>query len=281
MEKKVKLNPKEIADEYNAGADYKNGIGNRGIYDQSKMNERFFTGDQWHGANVGADKPLVRRNVIKRIGEYKMSAIAAAPIAINYTADGVPTAGMTEETKIVKQNLFEGNLPQGDIEAPEISVICSALSDYQRVSAERLKLNAKMEQLLRNAYISGTGIAYTYWDSLTETGLYADANRETPIKGDIAFEILDVENVVFGDPNHDDVQSQPYIIIAVRRQLDEVIREARRNRITAEEIETIKDSIPYIVNSPLSFLHALSNIIIVIPIVTILNTCKSPCYTAS
>ncbi len=249
MEKKIKLNPKEIAEEYNAGTDFKNCIGKRGLYDQSRMNERFFVGDQWHGAIVGADKPLVRRNVIKRIGEYKMASIAAAPIAINYTADGVPNANMTDEINTVKQNLFEGAMPSGEVEAPEISVICSALSDYQRVTAERLKLNAKMEQLLRNAYISGTGIGYTYWDPLTETGLYADSAKQVAIKGDIAFEVLDVENVVFGDPNCDDVQAQPYIIIAVRRELNEVIREARRNRITPEEIAAIKPDEADIYNS--------------------------------
>ena len=240
MEKKIKLKPKEIADEYNLGTEFKNGIGKRGIAEQSKINERFFVGDQWHGANVGADKPLVRRNVIKRIGEYKMASIAAAPIAINYIADGVPDANITEQIDAVKQGLFDGNMPNGEVEAPEISVICSALSDYQRVTAERLKFNAKMEQLLRNAYISGTGIGYTYWESLTETGLYADASKQVPIKGDIAFEVLDVENVVFGDPNCDDVQTQPYITIAVRRELSDVIREAKRNRISPEEIASIK-----------------------------------------
>lgn len=237
---KIRLNPKGIADEYNSGNDYKNGIGKRGIQAQSKMNERFFVGDQWHGANVGADKPLVRRNIIKRIGEYKMSSIAAAPIAVNYTADGVPNADMMDDINAAKEAVYGGAVPSGNVTAPEIAVICSALSDYQRVTAERLKLNAKMEQLLRNAYISGTGIGYTYWEPLTETGLYADAGKQVPIKGDIAFEVLDVENVVFGDPNCDDVQAQPFITIAVRREINEVIREARRNRISAEEIAQIK-----------------------------------------
>ena len=41
------------------------------------------------------------------------------------------------------------------------------------------------------------------------------------------------------------------------------------------QIERISDSIPNIASSPLSFLYATSNITIVIPIVKILNTCKS------
>lgn len=236
---KIKLSPKEIADEYIKGSEFKNSIGKRGIAEQSRMNERFFVGDQWHGANVGADKPLVRRNVIKRIGEYKMSSISAAPIAINYTADGLPS-GNSDQVETIKQGLLDGNAPSGEVTPSEVTVICSALSDYQRITAERVKFNAKMEQLLRNAYISGTGIGYTYWDNLIETGLYADSDKTTPIKGDIAFEILDVENVVFGDPNCDDVQAQPFITIAVRREIGEVIREARRNRILPEEIEQIK-----------------------------------------
>ncbi len=236
---KIKLSPKEIADEYIKGTEFKNSIGKRGIADQSRMNERFFVGDQWHGANVGADKPLVRRNVIKRIGEYKMSSISAAPITINYTADGIPS-GESSESEAIKQGLLEGNALSGEVTPSEVTVICSALSDYQRVTAERVKFNAKMEQLLRNAYISGTGIGYTYWDPLLETGLYADSDKRVPIKGDIALEVLDVENVVFGDPNCDDVQAQPYITIAVRKEIGEVIREARRNRITSEEIAQIK-----------------------------------------
>lgn len=240
MSEKIKTLPKQIEKEYISGTNYKNGIGRRGIAEQSKINERFFVGDQWHGANVGNDKPLVRRNIIKRIGEYKMATIAAAPITINYTADGIPTAVGNEEKEAVRESIFNGEMPTGEVDAPEISVITSALSDYQKVTAERVKFNSKMEQLLKNAYISGTGICYTYWDSLIETGLYADIDKNIAIKGDIAFEVLDIENVVFGDPNCDDVQAQPYIIIAVRREIGEVIREAKRNRIAEDMIANIK-----------------------------------------
>lgn len=233
--------PKEIKDEYKKGTDFKASIGDKGIFDQTKRNERFYIGDQWHGAKAGNERPLVRRNIIKRIGEYKMSVVTAAPITVNYSADGIPnTADMQDDIAAVKQDMLGGDIPSGKPEAPEISAITAAMSDYFRVTAERLKFDNKKEQVLRNAYISGTGILFTYWNDSIETGLYADNSRTKAIKGDIACEVLDVENVVFGDPNNDDIQSQPYIIIAQRRDYEEVRREARKNGLSDADIKSDK-----------------------------------------
>ena len=43
---KIKTEPKAIFAEYEEGKTYKASIGQLGIYEQSKKNERFFTGDQ-------------------------------------------------------------------------------------------------------------------------------------------------------------------------------------------------------------------------------------------
>lgn len=234
----IKITPKEIFCEYDAGNDYKSSIGDLGIFEQSKMNERFFVGDQWHGAQCGNKRPLVRRNIIKRIGEYKMSVIGAAPISVNYSVEGVPdTAEIKKQGNVLKRNMIKGEFNSEKFaDNAEISVITEALSDYQRVCAERLKFNIKNEQLLRNAYITGTGIAYTYWDDTVNTGLYADYEKTQKIKGDIAFEIIDVENVIFGDPNNDDVQTQPYILISQRLDVEQVRREAKRNGLPVDGI---------------------------------------------
>ena len=56
----------------------------------------------------------------------------------------------------------------------EVTLVMSALSDYFNVTAERVKFEDIKEQALRNSYISGTGIVYTYWDERIRTGLYAD-----------------------------------------------------------------------------------------------------------
>lgn len=238
---KITTEPKSVFNQYKKGTEYKASIGEKGIFEQSKINERFYVGDQWHGANCGNDRPLVRRNITKRIADYKLSSITSAPIAVNYSADGVPdNTGLEEVKNQYRDDIKNGMSFTGQTDEAEISIIMSILSDYFGTTAERVKFDAKKEKALRNAYISGTGIAYTYWDNQIETGLYADAQKNQPIKGDIAFEILDVENVVFGDPNCEDVQKQPYIIISQRIDCDEVKREARRNRISAEDVENIK-----------------------------------------
>lgn len=233
---KNNLNVKTIWSEYERGQQYKNGIGDKGIHDQARINERFFVGDQWHGVNAGNEKPLTRRNIIKRIGEYKMATIGSAPIAVNYSAEGVPDTTDVNENLVVKEQLMTGVTPCGNVSNAEVSVVMGALTDYFKITAERLKYDDKKDQLLRNAYISGTGILYTYWDSSIRTGLYADEGRTTAITGDINCEVLDVENVVFGDPNNEDVQSQPYIIIARRMDIDAVKREAEKYGQSVDEI---------------------------------------------
>lgn len=232
----IKLKPKHIWSEYETGQQFKNGIGDKGIHDQARINERFFVGDQWHGVNAGNEKPLTRRNIIKRIGEYKMATIGSAPIAVNYSAEGIPDTVDINDKNILKSQMMNGEAPAGKTTDAEISIVMGALTDYFKITAERLKYDDKKDQLLRNAYISGTGILYTYWDSSIRTGLYADEGRQVAIMGDINCEVLDIENVVFGDPNNEEVESQPYIIIARRIDVEAVRREAEKYGQETENI---------------------------------------------
>lgn len=236
---------KKIWDEYQKGIEFKNSIGYRGVYEQSKMNERFYVGDQWHGAQCGNDRPLVRHNIIKRIGDYKIAMVASNPISVNYSAEGIPnTIGLSKKVEEIRETMENGEAYDGFERSvagdEEINLVMSALSDYFRVSAERLKFDDKKEQILRNAYISGCGILHTYWDPNVRTGLYADLSRTMPINGDIATEILDVENVYFGDPNEEELQNQPYIIIAQRKSVALLREEAKRNGASEYEIGQIK-----------------------------------------
>ena len=224
----------QIFAQYEAGRTYKAGLGKHGLYEQGKINERFYVGDQWYGAQCGSERPLVRHNVIKRIGDYKMAVVASNPVTVNYSAEGMPdTLPLRDQVRADRQTLAAGGIPADGMgalpPAEETALVMTALTDYFKTTAERVKLDDLKEQALRNAYISGTGVLYTYWDGEVRTGLYADEGHTAPIQGDVACEVLDVENVYMGDPTLYDVQAQPYILIAQRKSVAELRRMARQN----------------------------------------------------
>ncbi len=231
----MNLQFKEIFSEYQSGVRYKSSLGKRGLYEQSRINERFFIGDQWYGAKCGNDRPLVRHNVIKRIGDYKMSQILSAPINVSFSAEGVENANNTQ--LINNENGFNGV-----VNSSEINYITSAFSKYFNTTAERTRFSALQDKVLKNSYITGTGVLYTYWDSSINTGLYADDNRKFKIKGDITCEVLDIEDVYFGDPYTEEVRNQPYIIISVLKDTADVIREARLYGADITTLRNIEES---------------------------------------
>lgn len=249
---------RQVFREYESGRRFKNGLGEHGLYEQNRRNERFFVGDQWYGAKCGGDRPLVRHNIIKRIGEYKMSVIGSSPLSVSFSADGIPnTVELGDRARTlrdgIRQSQTDGRFPDPSMrpfdtpsaDGSEVSLIMTALSDYFTATANRLDLEEHKERVLRDAYIAGTSFIYTYWDPDVQTGLYADVGRTAAIRGDIAIEVLDVENVYFGDPNSAQVQQQPYILIAQRKSVCELQQLARENGATEEECRAIRPDTEY------------------------------------
>ena len=229
MSNKIKsIQPEQVQAEYRAGVEYKRQLGDRGMVEQNRINERFYSGDQWHGVNCGDSRPLVRYNVIKRIGDYKMAVVGTSPVAVRFSAEGVPTTpAVSQQVAAYRNALRQGD--KADALSPDAAAqaMAGALTDYFGTTANRLKLEHLKQRVLRNAYITGTGVLYTYWDDRIPTGLYADQARTTPIWGDVAAEVLEVEQVYLGDPTLEDIQQQPYVLIAQRRPVDEVRRMAK------------------------------------------------------
>lgn len=245
MEAKKTVTPQSVFSEYERGRSVKAGIGAKGLYEQSRINERFYVGDQWYGAQCGAERPLVRHNVIRRIGDYKIAVVAGSPISVQYSAEGVPDTtalrdrAVDEKARLAQQQAFPDEA--GEETTPiDRSTVLSALTDYFRVTAERVRFDELREQILRNAYISGTGVLYTWWDDRIPTGLYADDRKIVPIQGDLACDVLDIENVYFGDPGQYGIEEQPYILLVQRKSVEELRRMARQNRRPAAEMEAIK-----------------------------------------
>ena len=200
--------PISVFNEYRSAQEFKASMGRRGLTEQTRMNERFFIGDQWHGARCGNERPLVRHNVIKRIGDFKMSQILNESFSVRFEAEGFGTPDPKDEAGVHRR--------------------LHALSGHYSATADRVKLDLLQGRVLRDAYISGTGVLYTYWDSAIRTGLYADRQKTIPLNGDINCEVLSIENVCFADPYTPDLQNQPFVILFGRHELQEVLSEAQK-----------------------------------------------------
>ncbi|MBQ3202788.1 MAG: hypothetical protein IJB36_04005 [Clostridia bacterium] len=247
-EKKQWNHPNTVFEEYKQGQNYKDGLGARGLYEQNRINQRFYEGDQWYGVQCGDKKALVRYNIIRRAGKYMQAMVDGKPLAINFSAEGVPCTQETrdrvgERKKTYREESVKGvahvdekNVPN----AEQVGLLMDVLGNYHKTTAERLRFDTLKSRVLERSFVTGTGLLYTYWDDGVKTGQFADEGKKEAIRGDIACEVLDVENVYFGDPTLDDVQAQPYIIIAQRRSVEELKREARRSGRPTRDIEAIK-----------------------------------------
>ena len=138
----MNTSPKEIYGEYKAAKLFKSQIGDKGIFEQSRINARFYAGDQWRGAGTGNERPLVRHNVIKRIGDFKMSQITDGEITVEYSARGIPrlfsdAPGLRALEKQLK--IKNGGKTPREPSSEEINLITAALSNYRKGSARRLR----------------------------------------------------------------------------------------------------------------------------------------------
>ena len=162
--------------EYEAGRSFKGGTRQARPYMNRARPTSGLCGDQWYGARCGNDRPLVRHNVIKRIGDYKMAVVSSNPVTVNYSVEG----GRTRWICAVPPGRPWTRCRRGRGQSPDCR---PSKGDHRRhVSPDRLfphhggagELDDLKEQALRNAYIAGTGVLYTYWDDRIKTGLYAD-----------------------------------------------------------------------------------------------------------
>lgn len=162
-----------------------------GLYDQVKVNEDFFIGNQWEGVESNG-LPTPTYNMFKRVINFQVSTITSDNMAIQVT--GMPsTSGYT---------------------AKQLDRICEVINHQIAAIMERNKIVAKNREFLRNAAVTGDGCMHFYFDPTIENGQM--------VKGEIQAEVLDNLRVMFGNPNCRDVQRQPYIIITRRELVEDV-----------------------------------------------------------
>ena len=197
------LNEK-IWKQYCAGLDFNNKLR---LVENVANNENFFIGKQWEGV-VSNGLPTPVFNILKQIVLHQVATITSD----NFTISATPLRASANDKRLEMAS----------------QVVNSELRALFKVN----KLPNLSRIMMRNAAVDGDGCMFTYFDPDAPTGLDG-------IRGAIKTEIIDNTRVLFGNPNSRNVQSQPYIIIWKRRQIDDVKDEARANGLSEEEIQNI------------------------------------------
>jgi len=193
-----------------AGIEYNNSLVPP-FYETNNSNERMISGDQWHGVQAnGLPTPVF--NQFKRIGSHFIASVMAQKIAAQVT--GI--------------NVSENGEDASEVLAREVTGFAT---DAEAIVWERNKIDSLLRQALVDGFITGDACAYSYFDM--------SKNRKMERKGDITVELVDGTNVIFGNPNDNRVESQPYIIIPFRKLVEDVRREAKANKATEETIALI------------------------------------------
>lgn len=169
-----------------------------GIYTDTDRNHRMYNGNQWEGAKLGDVEP-VQKNIIKPIVKYKIAVIHDNLYAINYSSQNF------ENTKLRKT--FEQ--------------CCDMLNGYAHRVWEQDKMDFKGRRVTKDSAINDEGI------------IYVDFDREKMMPKN---EIIDKNDIYYGNENDDDIQSQPYILIRKRIPVSNAIDFAIANGVSEEKI---------------------------------------------
>lgn len=171
------------------------------LYEKSKRNFNFYHGNQWEGIKLKGVQPITL-NIIKSIVKYKVGVVKTNSYQIFFHSE-------TYENQEQREDLQE---------------ICDMMNRYANRIWEKNNVHKIVRSCMNDACIDNEGIAYFYSD---------------PDSNNIFCEQVDRTNIYYGNENDDDIQNQPYIIIAFRRTVEEVKEEARANGISEKEIELI------------------------------------------
>jgi hypothetical protein len=204
MREKV-ISPECVSREYAAGLKFNEGIE---LYSNVKTNEDFFIGKQWENVKSnGLPTPVF--NFLKRVVLFSVANISTENLKLNAKPMSCTAQANTEA----------------------LELFSNILNDQFAAIFEQNRLGGLIREFCRNAAVDGDGCMYVWWDESAETG--------QPSKGVIRTEVLQNTQVMFGNPNSRDVQSQPYILVERRMLVREAKEYAKAHGASAEDISAI------------------------------------------
>lgn len=172
-----------------------------GMFTDTEKNYRMYNGNQWEGVKVKGIEPI-QENFIKPIVKYKVGNITSNLWQINFSSEN-----------------FENNEFRETAEKT-----CEMLNRKARKIWEKDGLDYKTKKAVKDSAINSESILYAVFDPEEQT---------------IENEIIDKNDIFYGNENDEDIQKQPYIIIKRRMPVINAREMARNEGVSEEEIKYI------------------------------------------
>lgn len=173
----------------------------RNVFSDTDRNYRMYSGNQWEGAKIEGIEQA-QYNFIETIVNYKVSTINQNLWQINYSSENF-------EDKDFRKTAEE---------------TCKLLNKKASKVWEKDQLDYKIRNLSEDGCVNDEGVWYVNYDLETQSPLN---------------EILNKNDIQYGNENSDDIQSQPFILISQRKSVIEIKQMAKNEGISEEKIKHI------------------------------------------
>ena len=196
---------------YELGRAYNNSL-TPNQYQLVNTNIEFFAGNQWlHIPETEAMSRLARPtfNIIKRIASLFVASLTSSAVTVSFEP----------------LSYYDGE----NLADPGTNAAVCATAEVRNLF-EKFKMDYRVREALLDGAQTGDYCAHFYWDpdALPYGGAFGGC------RGEIRMELVDGINVMFGNPNTPDTESQPYILIVGRDTVDNLRREAAKYRAKGE-----------------------------------------------
>lgn len=167
------------------------------IFSDTDLNYRMYGGNQWEGAKIDGIEQA-QYNFIETIVNYKTSTINQNLWAMNFSSENFDSQFRKTGEKC-----------------------CELLNRKARKVWEKDQMDIKVREASDDSAINDEGIVYVDYDQ----------EEQSPKN-----EIINKNDVQYGNEQSSDIQSQPYIIVSQRKPVSEVQAMAREEGVSEEKI---------------------------------------------
>jgi len=207
---------------YQIGMDYNNKL-TPPYYKNIDVNEAFAANDHWRGVKANG-QPTMILPVYRRIMDHEVAMLLSSPIKAKFSIENFEDG--TKEKPLDETQAADKN---------KVDMLNYKLADKW----EKDKIDILLRECLQDGFNTGDYAIYTYWDENKGTKQYNGIDPKTgkpvEIMGDFCNVIKDGAEIMLGNPNNREIQTQPYILVMGRDMVSVLKAKAKANKVKEED----------------------------------------------